>query len=142
MPVYQKFATFPLDFLKGKHNFETDVFHMMLSNVMPNGATDISSDDIVEIPAGNGYPAGGLTVSHVVMSLDDLTLDTVVEGDPVIFTAAGGAMGPLRYAVMFNFSKAEQRLVCFWDYGVSITLMDTETLTITFNAEDGIFRVD
>jgi hypothetical protein len=51
------------------------------------------------------------------------------------FTATTGGIGPVRYAILYNdsaTSPADAR-IAFTDYGSSITLADTETLTVKFN---------
>lgn len=138
MSVYQKFATFPQDFLSGYHDFTADTFYMALTNVLPNAALDVDIDDIVQVAEGNGYGPGGAIIPNIAMGF--VGVDTVVYGDPVIFVAAGGSIGPFQHAVMYN-GVGLRRLVSYWSYPESIYLLDTETLTVTFNVDDGIFKI-
>ncbi len=64
---------------------------------------------------------------------------TNVEADNV-FTASGASVGPFRYVPLFNSTSAGKELILFYDHGTSITLLDTETFTITFNA-GGVFTI-
>lgn len=109
-----------------RHNLGSDTLKIMLSNTAPNTALEVKAD-ITEIAAGNGYTAGGTAVtvlsSAVVSGVYQLT------ADPVVFTATG-AVGPFRYAVIYNDSAANDELIGWWDYGSSISLADTETFTI------------
>lgn len=136
--TYTSFYTFPQDLLIGLHDFDTDVFHIMLTNTAPDAATDLDYTDIVEITAQNGYSAGGSAITLARSLVGDVA---VMGGSTLVFTASGGSFGPYRYAVLFNYSQADQRLIGFWDYGVSASTLDTETLTVVPDATNGVFRI-
>lgn len=57
-------------------------------------------------------------------------------------TAGGGAVGPFRYVYVYDDTVAApvDPLVCYYDYGSSITLADAETLLIDF-AAGGLFQL-
>ena len=59
----------------------------------------------------------------------------------VVFTADGGQIGPFRYAVVYNDTAANDELICYYDYGSSLTLDDTETFTTDFSADNGVFTL-
>lgn len=136
--TYTSFYTFAQDLLIGKHNFDGDVFRVMLSNVLPNAATALSYPDITEITPQNGYTAAGKVIT---LSRSLVGSVAVMGGSTLVFTAAGGSFGPYRYAVLYNYSQADQRLIGFWDYGVSASTLDTETLTVVPDATNGVFRI-
>jgi hypothetical protein len=58
-----------------------------------------------------------------------------VSGTQIVFTATAGGIGPFRYAVLYNDTATSpaDAAVAYFDYGSSITLGDTETLTVKFN---------
>ncbi len=60
---------------------------------------------------------------------------TLVATD-VVITAAGGPVGPFRYAIIYNDTPTAPAdpLVCYFDYGTSISLADTEPFTVDFGA--------
>jgi hypothetical protein len=109
----------------------TDVLNIGLSNSSPVATNTIWSN-ITEIGAGNGYSAGGTTIGSTAYSqtsgLASLT------GNNVVFTASGGTIGPLRYAVIYDTTPTSplKPLIGWWDYGSSITLNAGETLTVSF----------
>lgn len=106
----------------------TDTFTIALSNTAPNVATHVTLADSTEISAGNGYTAGGTDVVGVgSRSGGTFTFS----GTDVVFTASGGTVGPLRYAILNN-KTINARLIAYWDYGSSISLLDGETLTVDF----------
>jgi hypothetical protein len=139
MASYNKFQVFTKDLIEGKHNFASNVFKIMLTNTAPVNTNAVKAD-LTEISAGNGYTAGG-TVTTITSSTTSGVAK--VTGTDVVFTAAGGAIGPLRYAVIYNDTQTSpaKPLVAWWDYGSSITLNATETLTVDFDSTNGIFTV-
>lgn len=139
MASYNKFQVFTKDLIEGKHNFASNTFKVMLTNTAPVNTNTIKAD-LTEISAGNGYTAGG-TATTITSSTSSGVAK--VTGTDIVFTASGGTIGPLRYAVLYNDTQTSpaKPLVAWWDYGSSITLNDTETLTVDFDATNGIFTV-
>ena len=139
MASYNKFQVFTKDLIEGKHNFASNTFKVMLTNTAPVNTNAVKAD-LTEISAGNGYTAGG-TATTITSSTSAGTAK--VTGTDVVFTAAGGSIGPLRYAVLYNDTQTSpaKPLIAWWDYGYSITLNDTETLTVDFDNTNGIFTV-
>jgi len=137
MAAYNKFNQFTKDLIDGVHDFDAHVFKVMLTNVAPV-ATNTVKADLTEISAGNGYTAGGATTTITTSTSSGTAKATATD---IVFTASGGSIGPLRYAVLYNDSAASDPLISWWDYGSSITLADTESLTVDFNAATGIFTV-
>jgi len=139
MASYNKFQVFTKDLIEGKHNFASNTFKVMLTNTAPVNTNSIKAD-LTEISAGNGYTAGG-TATTITSSTSSGTAK--VTGTDVVFTASGGTIGPFRYAAFYNDTQTSpaKPLVAWWDYGSSITLNDTETLTVDFDATNGIFTV-
>jgi hypothetical protein len=119
--------------LVGTAGSGADVLKVMLSNTAPNAATHTVRADATEISAGNGYTAGGQSIANVG-SRSGGTF-TLVATDQV-FTASGGTIGPFRYAIVYNDTPTSPAdpLVCYFDYGSSITLQDGETFTVDFGA--------
>lgn len=139
MASYNKFEVFTKDLIDGAHDFDAHTFKIMLTNTAPSAGNQIKAD-ITEIGAGNGYAAGG-TATSITTSTASGTAKVV--GTDVVFTATGGTIGPFRYAVFYNDTQSSpaKPLISWWDYGSSITLNDTETLTVDFDAVNGIFTI-
>jgi hypothetical protein len=64
-------------------------------------------------------------------------------GNDVVFTASGGNIGPLRYAVLYNDTPASplDPLIGWWDRGSAVTLNDGDSLTIDLDQVNGILQV-
>ena len=135
MAAYNKFQDFSEQLIRGVHDWDAHVFKVALTNVLPV-ATQVSFDPVTNhaAPAAtNGYTAGG-TATTITISETGGT--TAVQGTQVVFTAAGGSIGPFRYAVLYNDTATSpaDALIAWFDYSSSITLLDTETLTVAFNS--------
>ncbi len=134
MAAYNKFQDFVERLLLAVHNFDAvgHVFKIFLTNEAPLAADTVKAD-MVEITAGFGYTAGGTDVQN---TLAEAAGTATVTGTKVVWTAAGGSIGPFRYVVLYNDTDASDRLVGWWDYGSAITLLDGETFTVKFNNGD------
>jgi len=139
---FMHFACFPYDLATGKHNFAVDQYNVALTNVLPDVLTDNVLADINDPRACLGYPASGKSVL-ITIGKDGPTkpLETYVKGDPVVFKAQGGLIGPFQWAVLFNYSGSNRGIVAAWQYLHPVTLYDTETLTVTFTNLQEIFRI-
>lgn len=134
MPTLQKLPAFAKAVLRGVHNFESHTFKAALTNSAPAASAAVLAD-VAQI-SGGAYPAGGYVLDGVTL-VDATGGAKVVIADEVI-TAAGGTIGPLRFAVVFNDTAAGKPLVGYVDYGSSITLADGETLTLDFDPDAGV----
>ena len=129
MATYNKFNQFTDDLCSGVHNFASHTIKAYLSNATPDAAADSVKADLAEISAGNGYSAGGVTVTVSSVTQSSGTCSVAVS-DPSVITASGGTIGPFRYVAFYNDTSASKSLINWYDYGSSITLADTETFTI------------
>lgn len=139
MAVYNKFNVFTQDCLDAKHTLDgsTDVLKLMLTDTAPT-ATDTTTGDITEISSGNGYPAGGLTLTYS-RSLTGSQVKITVSDTSM--TASGGSIGPYRYAVLYNDTSATDPLIGWWDRGSSNTLADGATENFDFDDSNGAFTL-
>lgn len=132
MATYNKFYDFSEQLVRGTHNFASNVFKVYLSNDTPSQSADTVKADLAEISAGNGYTAGGTATT---ITISETTGTTTVSGTQVQWTATG-AVGPFRYAVLYNDTSASDNLVAWWDYGSSISLANGESFTVKFSGTD------
>lgn len=64
-----------------------------------------------------------------------------IDASNILITSTGGSTGPFRYIVIAESSDActiypntDDRLICYFDYGYSITLQDGESLSVNFKS--------
>jgi hypothetical protein len=119
---------------KGVHNLDTGALKWMLVNSPAPVATNSVKADLTEISAGNGYTAGGHALTTV--DFEQTSGTAALSAADLTITASGGSIGPFRYVVLYNDTPTSPAdpLIGFYDYGSSITLLDTESLTIDVGA--------
>lgn len=135
MAAFNKFQDFSEQLIRGVHDWDLHVFNVALTNTLPS-ATDVSWLPGTTAPApvaANGYTAGG---NATTISIAEAAGTTTVQGTQVVFTATAGGIGPFRYAILYNDTATSpvDAVIGWFDYGSSITLADTESLTIQFNS--------
>jgi hypothetical protein len=140
MAAYNKIQDYVEQLNKGIHIWGTHTFKAMLTNSAPV-ATNTVKADLTEIGAGNGYAAGGMTLDSVTLTETTGTAKVTIADE--VLTAAGGSIGPFRYVAIYNDSATSpaDALVMWYDYGSAITLLDTETFTIDFDATNGLWQL-
>lgn len=138
MAAFNKFNSFVQDLGTKVHNLNADTLKVMLTNTAPV-ATNTVKANITEITAANGYTAGGTAVAS--SALANVSGTSKLTGNNVVFTAAGGSIGPFRYAVLYNSTTASGNLIGWFDYGSNLTLAATETFTVAWDATNGILTI-
>jgi hypothetical protein len=130
MVAFNKFEALSEHIAEKVHNFDTDTLKVYLSNTTPDAAADAVKADLAEISGGNGYTATGHDTQNTTSRTGGVTS---VVGVDIVITATG-AVGPFRYAVLYNDTPTSPAdpLIGWWDYGSSISLANTETFTIDF----------
>lgn len=140
MATYNKLNAFVENLAEKVHNLGADTLKVMLTNVAPVAGNSVKAD-LTDIGAGNGYTAGG-TAATISASAQSSGVYKLTLAD-VVFTAAGGSIGPFRYAVLYNDTPTSPAdpLIGWWDYGSSITLADGESFTVDFDATNGVLQL-
>lgn len=137
MASFNKFYCFVEDLAEKVHNLGSDTLKIMLTNSAPSQSNTVKAD-ITEISAGNGYTAGGMTVT-ITSSAQTTGTYKLVGSDPSI--TASGAVGPFQYAVLYNSTPAAGNLIGWWDRGSPLTLANADTFTVDLDATNGILQV-
>jgi hypothetical protein len=140
MASFNKFNAFVENLAEKVHNLGSDTLKVALTNTAPS-ASNSTFSDITEISAGSGYTAGGTAATISSSSQTSGTYKLVLAD--VVFTASGGSIGPFRYAVLYNDTPTSPAdpLIGYWDYGSSVTLADTESFTVDFDASNGVLTL-
>lgn len=135
MATLTKFYVFVEDLAEKVHNLGSDTLRFMLSNTAPS-LSNTQRTDITEIAAGNGYVANGQSVT-VTSSAQSSGLYTLIASD-VSWTATPSAMAAFRYAVLYNDTSTNDKLIGYIDFGYSITLSAGQTFTIDLDQTSGL----
>jgi hypothetical protein len=134
MATFNKFQSFVEALAEKKHDLGADQLVIALTNSAPL-ATDAVLTDLTEIIYTN------LSSRNVTTSSSSQTSGTykLVCADLVL--TATGAVGPFRYAVLYNGTAANDELIGYWDYGSSISLANGESFTVDFDAANGVLTL-
>lgn len=137
MATYNKFQAFVEHMAEKVHDLGADTLKVMLTNIAPVNTNTVLAN-LTEIAAGNGYTAGGATPA--ISSSAQTTGTYKLTLADVVITAAGGTIGPFRYAVLYNDTPTSPAnpLIAWWDYGSAITLADGESFTVDMDAANGV----
>lgn len=116
----------------------TDLYLMLLSASATFDATNTAIGDVsANEVSGNGWTAGGEALANAawtVVTTDDAKLDA----DDITVTASGGAIGPARYAAVYELTSGD---LLFWiDFGEAKTADEFTDFKVVFNAS-GIMQV-
>ena len=119
---------------KGLIDFDTQTFKAMLTNTAPTQDTDDEKADITEISAGNGYSAGGVTLT---VSWTETGAGTGIwrfDSDNPSWTASGGDIAAHQYLVVYEDTSAQKKLLGFVNMGSSSVIANGNTRTWTVTA--------
>lgn len=134
MAAFNKFNLTVEDWLKANTNYSSDTFKAMLTNTAPVATNHVYGDiSANELASGAGYTTGGATVTISSVTNSSGTETVVASAASPTWTATG-TFGPFRYVVIYDSSAATKTLQCWFDFGGSITLNNTDTFTINFGA--------
>lgn len=137
MATFNKVNAFVENLAEKQHNLQSDALKWFLTNSDPtSAATNISG--LTEITPGNGYSAGGFTVTQVSSSQTSGTYKLILNNATV--TASGGPIGPFRYAVLQN-STASGLVIGYYDYGVSLTITNGNSFIVVADGTLGTVTI-
>jgi hypothetical protein len=125
-----------------KIDLTADTFKAVLTNTAPTKAGSQVLADIVQIANGNGYTTGGVALTTVTYA--ETGAGTGIwkfSADDFSWTAAGGSIGPFRYAVVYDDTPVSPAdpLVGYVDLGSAITLTDGNGILVDVGA-NGLFQ--
>lgn len=132
MPSMIRFEQFTTQLNEKKHNITSDTLKFILTNNAPSTAWAVKASVTGELSTGNGYTNGGLTMAGKVASTSG-GVYTLTCTDPA-WTASGGSIGPFRYCILYNDTATNDELICYMDFGYSITVTTGQTFTIDLSS--------
>lgn len=132
MASFSKFNSFVEALAEKVHNLGSDTLTVALTNSLPSAANTVLAN-ITEISytnIQNGTTTGrNLTSVTSSQSSGTYTLDAAD-----LTLTATGTVPDFRYVVLFNNSATNDELIGWYDYGGTVSLLNGETFTITWDA--------
>ena len=89
-----------------------------------------------ELATGFGYTQGAKVLAGVAVTEDDANDKCAVTWTNPTWTAAGGSIGPVSGAIIFDNTHADDAIVGYIDFGGDITQADAGVLTLSGVAVD------
>lgn len=128
MATVTNFQDFSEQLTKGVHQFDTHTFKLFLSNVAPS-ATNTVLTDITQI----AYTNIGGAAPTVTVAESETGGTTTVTAVSLTLTATG-TVPTFRYYGIYNDTATNKNLVCFWDHGSAVDLINAnDTFSVKFN---------
>ena len=130
MATFNKFQDFVEQLGKGLHHLHAagDTLEVYLTNNAPSTSLDAVQGDLLGITEENGYAEADIANDY-----SEAAGTGTLTGVDVEWTATAGGFGPFRYAVIKNATQSDS-LVCWWDYGSSISCAEGEKFKVDFGA--------
>ena len=130
------FNSFPEALAEKVHNLGSDQLKIALSNVAPLTSDTILAN-ITEISYAN---CGNRDLTTSSSSQTAGVYKLIIANKSI--TSSGGSTGPFRYIVVYNDTATNDELIYWVDYGSPLTLADGEQLDITFDAVNGVIKIE
>tara|TARA_R110000822_G_scaffold57457_1_gene144444 strand:- start:486 stop:923 length:438 start_codon:yes stop_codon:yes gene_type:complete len=144
MATFNKVNDFVLNAVENM-DLNSDQIVIALSNTAPASEASNPAAD------GNGILANVTEIAYTNLSSRNLTTATssqtggvykLVVND-IVLTSTGGSTGPFRYIYLYDDTVASpvNPLVGYYDYGSSLTLNDSDSITVDFSPTNGVIQI-
>ena len=137
MASFNKFNCFGEDLAEKKHNLGSDTLTVALcaaANAPVASYTVLASLTVIS------YTNLSSRVLSIASSSQSSGLYKLVINDLTLL-ASGGSVAAFRYIVVYNETATNDELIGWYDYGSDLTLADGESLTLDFNATNGLLQL-
>lgn len=135
MATYNKVNSFVEKLAEKTFNLQSDTLTVALTNTA-HTSTWTQLSDLTQISYTN-CSSRALTVASSAQTSG--TYKLVV--NDLVLTASGGTVGAFRYVYIYDDTATNDELICYFDYGSSITLNDGDTFTLDFDGTNGLLQI-
>jgi hypothetical protein len=136
MATYNKFQQFVEDLAEKQHDLGADTMQIALTaTASAPVATNSDLGDLTEI----AYTNLSTQVITTTSSLQTTGIYKLILADLVL--TASGTVAAFQYVVVFNQTHATNGMLGWYDYGSSLVLLTSETLTIDFDDSGGFITI-
>ena len=136
MAAFNKFDSFIEALAEKKHNLGSDTLTVALC---ASGNTPVATNTVLADLTQIAYTNLSTRVITTTSSAQTSGVYKLILADLVL--SATGAVAPFRYIVIYNDTATNDELIGWYDYGTNINMSNTDTLTIDFNAADGVIAL-
>lgn len=137
MATYNKFNSFVEALSEKVHNLGSDTLTIALTATANAPiASNTQLSNLTQIAYTN-LSSRVLTTS--TSSQTSGTYKLVI--NDLVLTASGGSVASFQYVVVYNDTATNDELICWFDYGSAVTLANGETLTLDFDATNGLLQL-
>lgn len=134
MATFSKFNSFVEALAEKKHDLGADAITVALTNVEPV-ATNTVLANITQISYTN------LSSRVVTVSASSQTSGTYKMVCADLVLTASGTVPTFRYVVIYNDTASNDELIGWYDYGIGVDLLSTDTLTLNFDGTNGLLTI-
>ena len=140
MATVSKYNVLGLNFLTGLVKSSDTLKVMLLANTYTFSAAHDEKADVVshELANGNGYTTGGAKLAGVTTG--QVSGVATLDANDTVWTASGGAIGPVRYAVVYDDTASGDPILFMIDFGADKTADDGAEFKIRWHT-DGILTI-
>ena len=129
MATYTKVNSFVEALAEKVHNLGSDPLKVALTNTAPTAS---GTTKLADLTGGITSGFDGMTITTTSSSQSSGTYKLVLAD---LTMTATGAVGPFRYVVIYNDTASNKEVICFYDYGSSVTLAANDTFKLDFGTE-------
>ena len=129
-----KFYSFAEAIAEETHNFASDTFKVALTNSAPTQSNTVLAN-ITEISYTN------ISDRAITTSSSGQTTGTQKVVFATLVLTASGNVPDFRYVVVYNDTAANDELVCYYDFGSTVSLISGDTFTIAFDGTSGFLQL-
>lgn len=127
--AFNKVNAFVGDLAQKVHNLNSDALFVALTNTAPTASTTTYTALPGEVASGGGYTTGGMQLAGTVTATQTAGTLALKSTANTMFTATTG-YGPFRYVLLYNNTATGKNAIGYYDYGSSISLGASETITV------------
>lgn len=139
MANFVKTNKFVLNLGSKVFNLATDQLKVALTNTQPTVATVNQYSDLTS-PLTTTNLSGATPFNVTTTSFTQTSGTAKLILADLVLTATG-AVGPFQYVVLYSDTATNKEIIGFYDYGSSISLANTNTFTIDFDASGGAITI-
>lgn len=139
MAALNKFNQFVADVYQGVHNFTSDATSTITVALTATANAPVATNSILSNLTQIAYTNLSSRVVLITSSSQTSGTYKLVLTD-LVLTASGGAVAAFQYVALYNDDPTSplDPLIGWYDYGSALTLQNGETLTLDFDATNGV----